>query len=127
MLMEFKEWLTKEMQSRGWNINDLARAAGVSRGALGNIVRGERSAGPDVCTGIANAFKLPPEQVFRRAGLLPQATPLHETIEQISHIMNLLATDEQNNLLEYARFRLQVQDEKPKYRTARDTPPTPRK
>jgi transcriptional regulator with XRE-family HTH domain len=69
----FSEWLQGEMNARGWSQSELARVAGVTRSAINGIVTGTRGPGKDLCMGIAHAFKIPPEDVFRVAGLLPPA------------------------------------------------------
>jgi transcriptional regulator with XRE-family HTH domain len=123
----FSKWLSEELKRQNMNQADLAKRANVSRAAISNLIKEKRFPGADLLMAIAKAFKLPPEQVFRRAGLFPPATPLQEMEEELAQIVKLLEDDERDGLVRYARLRLQVQDEKPKYRTARDTPPTPRK
>ena len=49
----------------------MARAAGVSRSAISEIISGQRQVGKRTATAVADALKLPPEQVFRAAGILP--------------------------------------------------------
>ena len=43
----------------------------MSSGTISRIITGSRSPGTDAITGIARAFKMPIEEVMRRAGLLP--------------------------------------------------------
>lgn len=69
--MEFLQWLENEMNDRGWGINDLARRAGLSSGGVSMVLSRQRGPGSAFCTGIARAFGIPPEEVFRRAGILP--------------------------------------------------------
>ena len=76
MSMDFADWLTEEVEKRGWSFRELARRAGLSSGAISQITTQRSFPGPEFCTGVARAFRIPPEEVFRRAGLLP---PLPET------------------------------------------------
>lgn len=69
--MEFIDWLNTEINTRGWTSNELARRAELSSGAISLVLSGQRSPGPDFCLGIARALRIPPERVFRQAGLLP--------------------------------------------------------
>lgn len=69
----FSEWLQGEMTARDLSQSELARLAGVTRSAINGVVTGARGPGRDLCVGIARAFKIPPEEVFRIAGLLPPA------------------------------------------------------
>mgnify|MGYP002392128653 CR=1 FL=1 len=101
---EFVCWLQAEMDKRGWNQADLARESGLSRGAVGNVLRQERDPGKDFLIGIAYALKLPPETVFRIAGVLPEVSDETEQSEQLLHLYRLLPEELQNQLLEYARF-----------------------
>jgi len=101
---EFVCWLQAEMDRRGWNQADLARESGLSRGAVGNVLRQERDPGKDFLIGIAYALKLPPETVFRIAGLLPEVSEETEYSKQLVHLAGQLPEQLRNQLLEYARF-----------------------
>ncbi len=101
---EFVRWLQAEMDKRGWAQADLARESGLSRGAVGNVLRQERDPGKDFLIGIAYALKYPPEMVFRIAGVLPEVSEDTEKSEQLLHLYRLLPEAQQNQLLEYARF-----------------------
>ena len=78
--MLFVDWLDNELQKRRWTPARLAREAGITKGALSHIFNGTRQPGVVMIKAIARALHLPPEQVFRVAGLLesepdPEATP----------------------------------------------------
>lgn len=64
----FSDWLLKEMNARTWSQADLARAAGLSRTAVSNVLSQQRQPGPEFCVAIAQAFGYPPEVIFRAAG-----------------------------------------------------------
>ena len=70
-ILAFRQWLEDELKRRGWSQADLARASGLNSGYLSRILNMERQVGPQTCRNIARAMGLPPETVFRRAGLLP--------------------------------------------------------
>lgn len=53
------------------NQSELSRLSGVSRGAISHLINGTRKPGPDVLKSIAGALHLPPDEVFRAAGILP--------------------------------------------------------
>jgi transcriptional regulator with XRE-family HTH domain len=107
---EFKRWLQQEMDNRGWSISDLARSANVARGSIGNILRGERNPGIDVCEGIAHAFKISPEIVYRRAGLLPPALEQDEKRQELVHLYEMMSEDNKDDQLSYARMKLEKQE-----------------
>ena len=80
----------------------MARIAGVTRGAIGNVLRGDRQPGPELLTAIANAFKIPPAHVFRIAGVLPEKPECDEFIEKIVHQISQMDDVNKNYLYEYA-------------------------
>jgi len=113
-MSEFSNWLLVEIESRKWGVPDLARAAHVTRGAIGNVLRGERGPGTELCTAIARAFKLPPEVVFRKAGILPPVPKENIKVEELNEIARHLKETELDDLLGYARFRTGFQEEREK-------------
>src|SRR5690606_5343811 len=69
---DFVSWLKGEMKARGWSQAELARRAGVTRGAIGNVLRGDRGPGRDLLIAIAGALNYPSETVFRQAQFFPE-------------------------------------------------------
>ena len=67
----FGDWLALELQHRGWTQAELSRRARIRPGSLSRIMNGLRNVGPDMAGAIARALGMPPEDVLRRAGLLP--------------------------------------------------------
>lgn len=67
-------WMLEELNRRNWNPADLAKASGMSTGALSNIMNGKRKPGPKTLKAIARALGEPLDKIFRLAGLLlPEA------------------------------------------------------
>jgi transcriptional regulator with XRE-family HTH domain len=71
---DFPGWLQAELKRQGMSQADLARESGLSTAAISRIMGGSRGVGAEACNAIAKALNLPPETVFRRAGLLPEET-----------------------------------------------------
>lgn len=113
---EFSSWLQDEMNSRGWSNAELARQAGVTRGAIGNILRGDRKTGPELCAAIARALDLPPETVFRKAGLLPPTTKKPAQINELDHLAYMMDDDDLQELIDYAKMRLKKREGKLTYK-----------
>lgn len=67
----FGDWLIEQLRIRNISQAELARVSGVSKGTVSNLINGTKGAGQDSLTAIARALRLPPEEVFRRAGILP--------------------------------------------------------
>lgn len=67
----FGDWLQGELSNRGWDQAELVRRSGISSAQISRLVTGGREPGKDAIAGIARAFRLPPEDVLRHAGILP--------------------------------------------------------
>ncbi len=66
----FTEWLRSEMDTRNWRPVDLARASGVTLNQVVLVLKMQRRAGDRFLRGVASAFEMPQESVFRLAGML---------------------------------------------------------
>lgn len=71
-------WLQTELHSRNWTQSELARVSGLHRAIISKIVLQGSDPTPETLEAIAKALKLPPEQVYRVAGILPQAPDIAE-------------------------------------------------
>ena len=69
--MTFSEWLLIEMKNRDISQAELSKLSGVTPAQISRIISGTREPGTNTLTGIAKAFKLSPEFVFEKAGVLP--------------------------------------------------------
>src|SRR3990167_5968829 len=85
-MSEFSEWLNQELESRNLKPADLAKKANISQSTISMIVSGQRGPGTEFCLAIAEAFKLPPEDVFRRAGLLPHKSEPDAETREAAHL-----------------------------------------
>lgn len=99
----FIEWLEEELKKRDWQPADLARRAGLHTGSVSRILTGTRRPGADICRGIAEALKVPPEIVFRKAGLLPAKTEIDSQSEELVHLFQQLGAIERKRLVQIAR------------------------
>jgi transcriptional regulator with XRE-family HTH domain len=82
---DFVTWLTSEMDTKYWNISELGKHSGLSRGAISNVIHRKRKPGAAFCQGIAQAFDLPVELVYLKAGLLRQIENPMRIAEIIIH------------------------------------------
>jgi len=85
---EFSQWLNEEMQSRSLNQSELSRRAGIAQSTVSFVLSGDRQPGTDFCTGVAHALGMPPERVFRKAGLLPPRIIGGEHEEQKAELLD---------------------------------------
>ena len=67
----FIKWLSAEIDDRGWTLREMARRSDLTHVAISNVLNEVRNPGVEFCLKVARAFHVPPERVFRRAGLLP--------------------------------------------------------
>ena len=82
---KFNDWLMREMSKREWSQSDLARSSELNRAVINKLLNGQTLPRPATLEAIARAFKIPVEQVFRVAGLLPEI-PEHESfLEEVMH------------------------------------------
>lgn len=84
-----------------------------------------RQVGPDLAQAIAGAFKLPPEDVYRAAGLLPELPDWRQAAEHIlGYKLSELTDEEIDDLLLYIEF-IQTKRERKQAKRNREgaTPP----
>jgi transcriptional regulator with XRE-family HTH domain len=90
-----KEFLDDEMKKRGWKQADLARAANLDSAVISNIYNGRRKMGDETGRAIANALRIPPEEIFRKAGLLPKQLDDDSATRLAYRIAQLPAEDQE--------------------------------
>lgn len=106
MITEFTEFIQAEMKKRGWSQADLARQTGMTTGGVSMLLNQTRKPSPDTLLTIASAFQLPPERLFREAGLLPKEPGNVAGKEELNFLLTELSDEGKNDLLIYARFLL---------------------
>ena len=112
MEIRFEEWLVARMAESNMSQSELAKKAGITQSAISLILSGTRNPGLEMCTGIARALRLPPEEVFRAAGILPPVTPRTALIQKIEHIVSELPPEEQQNILDFALHRHEIAEKR---------------
>lgn len=102
---DFSEWLLTEIESRGLSYSEVARRGGLSHARISQVISGSNP-GADFCTSIARALDLPPERVFRIAGLLPPRIIGGEHPEQKAQLLDYFeALDERGRDTALAMLR----------------------
>jgi transcriptional regulator with XRE-family HTH domain len=114
-MVNFSDWLENQLKLMNMTPAELARASGKAPAVISRVLNGDRKPEPDTLIAIARALNLPPETVFRAAGLLPPVSPDTEYAEQILHLLRQLSPQEQEEILELLRFKAERQ------KTARKT------
>lgn len=101
----FSDWLVNEMKKRDLSPADLARLSGKAQAVISRVLNNERDPAPETLTALARALRLPPEIVFRRAGLLPPVSPDTEYREELLYLFSELPPSEQEEIIELLRFK----------------------
>jgi transcriptional regulator with XRE-family HTH domain len=108
---EFLQWLEAEMAARDWRPFELAKASGIHQATLGNLLNGTRRLGPDTAVKLARGLGIPPEEVFRKGGLLPDlpGPERDATFREILDVVRNMSVEERREVLEYALYRYRRQ------------------
>lgn len=107
----FTDWLLDQLRSREWTQADLARVTGLTRAAISKYING-RIPNDEALEKIAHAFKIPKATIYSIAGLLPSISEEKELINQILHLTSQLPEQDQQDILEYARMRVQLAEKR---------------
>jgi transcriptional regulator with XRE-family HTH domain len=111
MNVAFGTWLDRELQQKGWSQSEAARRGEMSSQMINAIINGQANPGLESCQGIARAFKLPLEDVFRLAGILPvKLVPPELRVNQRGVIYNI-DTEERGRRIMAAFNALSVDDQ----------------
>jgi transcriptional regulator with XRE-family HTH domain len=106
--MQFRDWLSSELEQRGWTAAELAKRASINPSTLSRILddKEPRPVGVEVARKIALGLGEAPEKVFILAGLLP--APLGEddpTVHEITNLVKQLPESKRREVLEFTRFK----------------------
>lgn len=103
---DFVSWLTTEVSRRGWSYSELARRVGVVHSTISFVINGKAQPGVDLCQGLARAFGIPTEDVYRRAGLLPPLPdePSQAQERRLYDLYRRLPERIRERVVEYAAF-----------------------
>ena len=111
MLMEFTEYVQSEMKKRGWSQADLSRQTGMTTGGVSMLLNQTRKPSPETLLTLSKAFQIPPESIFRAAGLLPPEPQLTEGTKMILYLFQQLSDEGKRDLISYARFLLEKNED----------------
>jgi len=100
---EFSEWLLNVLSQRGWDQAELSRRSQTTTALSSRMLSGERRPGAVVARRLARALQLPPEEVFRQAGLLPRSAFNPIGLDELDHIYNALDDGDRKRMLALAR------------------------
>jgi len=111
--MDFPQWLIEQRNSRGWSQSDLSRFADVSRQVISDYEGYKRKYFDEgILTKIARAFKFPPEEVFRAAGILPPVPVKSAKLSVMDYLFDQLDEEGQADLLAIAQDKVRRKEER---------------
>jgi len=105
--VSFIDWLDGQLIARNWSDHKLARRAGISHSVISKARHGTPPKW-DACMAIAAALDLPPEHVFRHAGLLQPLPDEEGELEEWRHMLARLPKKERYELMQIARLKLRL-------------------
>ena len=70
----FALWMQSEREKRGWSQSDLSRYSGLHRAIISKIETNVSTPSIETFISLAQAFKISPITIIRKAGLLPEGT-----------------------------------------------------
>lgn len=107
--VDFASWLQAQLDEKGWSQSELARRAGLGtekRAMIsGYLSRKRVRPEEDTLQAIAKAFGLPPEIVYRAAGIKLSIPDVDETVEKILHETQDLTNIEKEEVLAFIRMK----------------------
>ena len=82
---DFANWLRNELIERNISPADLSRMMKKKPASISNVLNEKRAAGTDFILAVATALRLPPEELYRIAGLLPRKPVRQGKQEMLLH------------------------------------------
>lgn len=107
METKFQKWLKRELKERDMIQAELARRANVSRASITKLLSENRTPSYDMCQGIADAFEIPVENVYRAADLLPPVHPEDAIITEMLHLFEQLNMEGKEDVRDYMRMKIE--------------------
>jgi len=108
MSENLQTWIEQERLAHNLTIRELAKRSGLSSGTITDVLSGRTRPGVKFCNNIAGVFDVPPELVFRKAGLLPSAPEETERLTEAHYLFSRLTTAEQEQFLAQMRAVLEM-------------------
>lgn len=105
-MSDFSEWLQDQLDERGWRQKDLVNSTGIYSSYITHILQNKHLPRPKFCRSIARGLDLQEEVVFLQAGHLSPKNYSDSDLEYWTSVFSQLSIHDQQELIEYARFKL---------------------
>jgi len=103
----FGMWLQQQREKLGISQAELARLAGLNRAVVNKMENNATKPEAETLLATSRALKLPPETVFRAAGLLPPKPEHNERITEATYILSMLEEEDIDEIIQIARMKLE--------------------
>ncbi len=100
---EFWRWFNDEREKRGLSFRAVEKLGGLSHGAISQREREELPPTYNICVAIARAFRMPLDEVLRKAGLLPPTPNEDPRLKELIHWFSQLDEEAQEVILDAVR------------------------
>lgn len=101
----FALWMQSEREKRGWSQSDLSRYSGLHRAIISKIETNVSTPSVETFISLAQAFKISPITVFRKAGLLPEGGD-NTNFEDWQHLLTQLTPDEEEEMRQIIEIKI---------------------
>ena len=100
---DFIAWVNSQLRARDWSLRKLSREAGIHHGTISRVLSGHNIPGHDFCDGLAHAFGMASEEVYRLAGLLQSVPDDAAIAESALYLFRRLTVADQERILAMMR------------------------
>lgn len=108
---KFVRFLDHQLAKKGWTDYQLAKRAGISSSVISHARQGKLPKW-DACEKIATALGIPPEMVFRAAGLLPPSVEQTEDLNLLNHLFTQLDEEDRQDILTFMETKIKRKEER---------------
>jgi len=106
----FQDWLQEQLDTRGWNMAELARRASeetgrnIGQSAISQVMLRKNRLGVKLATAIAKALEVSEDVVLEKGGLKsPNNFAISEAGQELLNIFDRMNEDDQQLLMAHAR------------------------
>lgn len=102
----FGEWLRNQRELRNWSQSDLARYSGLHRQIINKTENGVSVPAVETFIALAEALKMSPVALFRKAGLLPEGGDTTR-FEDWAFLLQQMSAEDQAELRQIAELKIE--------------------
>lgn len=106
MNMEFRDWLSIELERRRMSQSDLARAIHMNQGSISRLLSGKTSPTIETLQAIARAFQMSVTTVYRAASVLKDLPVKDALAERIANDLDKLDPHDRDEVLAFIQMKL---------------------